>query len=173
MDFFDNPYTEAHEPSGYDTAQFCLNGHCITSCAATSPEFTSKFCRTCGAQCITHCPSCRSTIRGYFHVPGMFGSVEISTPSFCHECGKPYPWVAANLEAAKSLADELDELQLDERELLKSSLEDLIRDTPKTQVAIVRFKKLLPKAGRGAAEAMRRLLIDVVSEAVKKSIWPQ
>jgi hypothetical protein len=26
MDFFDNPYTEAHEPSGYDTAQFCLNG---------------------------------------------------------------------------------------------------------------------------------------------------
>lgn len=71
------------------------------------------------------------------------------------------------------MADELDELQLDERELLKSSLEDLIRDTPKTQVAIVRFKKLLPKAGRGAAEAMRKLLIDVVSEAVKKSIWPQ
>lgn len=132
-----------------------------------------KFCRTCGAACITACPNCKMDIRGYFHVPDVISSVEINTPGFCHNCGKPYPWVGMNLNAARELADELDGLKPEEREALKDTLEDLIRDTPRTQVAVVRFKKLLPKAGRVAAEAMKKLMIDIVTEAAKKSIWGQ
>jgi hypothetical protein len=172
MDFFDNPYTDSREPSGYDTAQFCINGHCITSCADTSPEFTQSFCSTCGAKTTKTCPGCQAKIRGYFHIPNVFGSVDIRTPGYCHNCGQAYPWTAASLDAAKQLTDELDELTPEDRITLKGALDDLVRETPRSQVAIVRFKKILPKAGKVAAEAFKKLLIDVVTEAAKKQLWP-
>ena len=53
----------------------------------------------------------------------------------------------------------------------KLPLDDLLHDSPMTQVAASRFKRLLSKAGHGAAESFRELLVDVVSEAAKKAIW--
>jgi hypothetical protein len=40
-----------------------------------------------------------------------------------------------------------------------------------THVAASRFKRLVKKAGVGAAEGFRNILIDVMSEATKKAIW--
>jgi hypothetical protein len=45
------------------------------------------------------------------------------------------------------LADELDELSPDDKELLKGSLDDLVADTPRTPLAATRFKKLVAKLG--------------------------
>ena len=92
--------------------------------------------------------------------------------SFCDECGKPYPWTEAKLKAAKELADLLDNLNPEERNLLKKSLDDIVRDTPQTTVAVTRFKKLVAKAGPVAADGFRKILVDVLSEAVRKAIWP-
>lgn len=91
-------------------------------------------------------------------------------PPFCHACGKPYPWTAAKLDAARKLADELDELTPDEREKLKGTLDDLIRDTPRTQVASTRFKRIMSKVGMSSASAMREIIVDVLSEGAKKMI---
>ena len=41
----------------------------------------------------------------------------------------------------------------------------------KSQVAAVRFKKLMKKAGGPAADAMRGILVNFVSEAIKKLIF--
>ena len=97
---------------------------------------------------------------------------DLPLPSFCPDCGEPYPWTEASLKAAKELADELDNLSLEEREILKKSLDDIMvmEDTPQTPVAATRFKKLIVKAGKPAAEAFRKLLIDVASETAKKII---
>ncbi|MFI5269488.1 MAG: DUF2321 domain-containing protein, partial [Chloroflexota bacterium] len=52
------------------------------------------------------------------------------------------------------------------------SLDDLVRETPNTPVAVARFKRLATKAGRTVADGLRSILVDVFSEAIRKQIWP-
>jgi hypothetical protein len=155
----------------YDTAQICLNGHVINTYASSFPESNEKHCGECGALTITGCVDCKAPIRGYYHVVGVFAADHYHKPSYCYNCGKPYPWTKASLDAAQELADELEHLNAEERQQLKDSLPDLLKDTPRTAVAETRFKKLMKKAGAEAFNAMRSILIDIVSEAVRKSVF--
>jgi len=158
----------------YDTAQICTNGHVINSQSVYRPEHNKKFCDKCGAPTITNCQNCNMTIKGYYHVPPMctLDYTDVPLPSFCPGCSKPYPWTEAKLKAAQELSDELGNLSSKERELLKKSLDDIVRDTPQTTVAANRFKRLIVKAGKAAADGFRDILVDVLSEAAKKVIWP-
>lgn len=158
---------------GFDTAQVCINGHMINVCFQRSPEFNQKHCDRCGAPTITTCQKCNSPIRGMrMNTTIMGGGAGRGTvpPNFCYECGEPYPWLSAKLEAARELADEL-ELSNEDKTLLKQSLDDIVTDSPKTTVASTRFKRLLTKAGQGAAECMKQVLYSVATEAAKKQIW--
>jgi hypothetical protein len=157
---------------GYDIAQICTNGHLINSSYSSYPEFNKKFCDKCGAPTITNCGYCNTSIRGYYHSSGVISFSDITIPSFCHECGKPYPWTEAKVKAAKELSDELENLTPQEREILKKSLDDIIRDTPQTPLASTRFKKIVAKAGKVAVDGFRDILVDIASEAAKKAIWP-
>ena len=103
---------------------------------------------------------------------GVYGFDDYSLPSFCHNCGKSYPWTEAKIKAAQELAFELDNLTQEEKENLNKSLHDIIRDTPETTVAATRVKKLFAKAGKGVAEGFKNILVDIISEAAKKMIWP-
>lgn len=157
--------------SYYDTAQICLNGHVINYMAASYPLSNQKFCAVCGSRTITECPCCNSPIRGAFHVARVVRSHRYNKPSYCHNCGNPFPWSIASLEAAKELADELDELSKEEQQQLKDTFPDLTKNTPKTVVAETRFRKLMKKAGGEAYDGMKSILIDVLSEAAKKSVF--
>jgi hypothetical protein len=159
------------ERSWYDTAQICLNGHHITSTAHSSPEFCKQRCPKCGEKTITNCPACEEIIQGFCHIPGVIHTSSGETPSFCHACGKPYPWTLSRLQAAQSLADEMDSLTDAEKITLKSTLDDLIRDTPQSAVAVVRFKKLAAKGSSQVGQAFRDILVDIVSETVRKGLW--
>ncbi len=154
---------------GYDTAQICENGHVITRLAETDTRSKQDYCSNCGARTITHCVHCQRKIRGHLHQSGAHEKV---VPKFCHGCGTSYPWTERGVRAAKELLTEANKLTVDERESLSSSLDDLIRETPNTPVAVNRFKKFLPKAGREIAEGIRSILVDIISEAAKKSMWP-
>ena len=159
--------------SWYDVMQVCLNGHKITGALKARPELGTQHCRDCGAVAISKCQNCNTDIRGYHHVPGIVdltGGPEV--PAFCHACGKPYPWTESRLKAAQELSQEVEGLSDSERETLRASLDDLVRDTPRTTVAATRFKRLAAKAGKGAADAFKNLLVDVLSETAKKVIWP-
>ncbi len=159
----------------YDTAQICTSGHVINSCSVSIPKHNKNFCDRCGAPTLTNCQNCNALIKGYYHqsnVMALIYHTDLMLPSFCPDCGGSYPWTEAKLKAAKELSDELDNLSLEERETLKKSLDDIVRDTPQTTVAVNRFKRLIAKAGKPAADAFRDILVDVLSEAIKKSIWP-
>jgi hypothetical protein len=155
----------------YRTAQICLNGHVITKSADLHPELCQRFCSICGAETISACKDCKSSIRGNYDVPRVISIGETySLPRFCHSCGQGYPWTAARLRAASDLADELEGLSVDDRELLKKSLEDLVRDSPATELAAVRVKRTLLKAGKTGADAIRSIVVDILSEAAKKAL---
>jgi hypothetical protein len=160
--------------SFYDTAQICLNGHVINDNYRLYPEHNQRHCDKCGEPTIITCPHCNAAIRGSYEVPGVaVMGAPAPAPAFCHECGQSYPWTEKRLETAKYLAEEFDQLDEAEIQALKGTLDDLVRETPKTELASFRFKKLMKKAGKGAYDAMKDILTDLVSETVKKSIFGQ
>ena len=83
-----------------------------------------------------------------------------------------FPWTSARLAAAKESAGEVEGLSDDERETLKNSLDDLTTDTPKTEVAASRVKRLLAKSGKFAADTLLKVLVTVATESAKKIIFP-
>ncbi len=155
----------------YDIAQVCRNGHTVTSGIAFSPEMQADYCKACAAATLTACEACQTPIRGHYHVPGVFGTGAYTPPSFCHGCGRPYPWTAARLAAAKVLVAEQEELTAAERQQLDESIEDLVRDTPMAPVAAIRFRRLMAKVAPAPREAFKILLVEVVAEAARKLIW--
>jgi hypothetical protein len=154
----------------YDVAQICENGHIVNSMAHDYPNSNQDYCDKCGAPTIMACPSCETAIRGFFHDPMGLG-FSYAAPAFCYNCGNPFPWTTTRLRAAEDLADELDDLAPNDRESLKKSLHDLVRETPKTRLAETRFKKIMRKVGRDGYDGMKALLSDIVSDVVRKTIF--
>ena len=124
----------------YEKAQICTSGHVINWMSTSKPEHNRKFCDRCGAPTITNCLNCNAPIRGYYHkvdlayeeldtmVNEILNPLPETThdyttvPSFCPDCGEPYPWTEAKLKAAQELSDKLDDLGPEEREMLKKVL---------------------------------------------------
>ncbi|MBC9783561.1 DUF2321 domain-containing protein [Heliobacterium chlorum] len=156
----------------YDTALVCLNGHLINASSKEYPMDNQKYCGKCGEPTIDKCQKCNTDIRGYYNIPGFadLGTNEIR--SFCHECGEPYPWTKSRIEAAKELAEEINGLSKEERDILSRSIDDIVKDSPKTTVATTRLKKFMAKAGPVVAQGFKDILVDIVSETVKKTLWP-
>ena len=155
---------------GYDVAQICENGHVANSFTQHSPEFNQTFCQTCGAATMTKCPGCQAPIRGGYWGGGFVRECEL--PKFCINCGKRFPWTSLKIRAATDLAKELDSITDQDRSMLEESIGELTKDTPSTQVAAVKFKKVMAKAGTSAASMFRDILTDVLSETAKKILWP-
>jgi len=152
----------------YDTAQICSNGHVVTAdIQRLKGAGMEKFCSRCGASTITQC-ECGQSIRGRYWIT----SREIPPyrrPAFCLECGRAFPWTQIAIEAAREYATAV-ELEADQREFA-DLIENLVRDNPRTVVSAARVKQLLEKAGPAVSEGFQKILVDVISESVKKAIW--
>ena len=88
---------------GYRKAEICLNGHTATSDFEYSRGFVSPHCSECGAETIRECPPGKSSIRGHYHVGGVFGWSDDPVPAYCHSCGDTYPWTQPALGSARGL----------------------------------------------------------------------
>jgi hypothetical protein len=176
FDLFDDSFdgqTGEEVREGYDTAQICKNGHVVNDCAGTMPEFNSPHCSQCGQETISTCPKCKTAIRGMYHSSGVIvGGGTRPAPPFCFQCGSPYPWTESRLSAAREYLRELDRLTENEKGVVSRSLDDLVRDTPNTPVAALRFKTMLAKVGSAAADGLKSILVDITVESAKRQIWP-
>jgi len=156
----------------YLTAQICLSGHIANDRIEHAAENNKAFCDTCGEATITQCPNCSTPIRGYYLKHSGFRSHALfAPPAFCYSCGVAFPRTGARLKAARELAMEIDSLTDGEREALAKSLDDLVRDNPRTQLAIVRTKKALAKAGP-VAKAIWDTIRPIVTDAVRAAVGP-
>jgi len=154
----------------YDVAQICLNGHLITDLAHDYPHHRRNFCAKCGQPTIMQCPECNFGIPGYYHVSGFIGGDDFSMPSYCHNCGKPFPWTTRKIDAAIKLAIEDGKLTDDEVRLFSESIQEIAQDTPETELAATRLKKLILKLSQSAGQAIHRIIVEIASESIKKII---
>ncbi len=125
---------------------------------------------------VTSCASCGNAIPGEetiseaaalagYHAP------DYTKPAFCSSCGKPYPWTDRSLQAGRELASEMEGLSDVDREALAGTLPDLLTDTPRTQAAATRFRRLMGKVTKTAGGALREFVVNVASEAAKRTIF--
>ena len=151
----------------YHNASICKNGHVVSKYDAN----TQKYCSKCGAEVISLCPHCSLPIRGLF-VSEIYiiGNRPYTRPDYCYNCGKPYPRTESALESTALLIQEEEELSEQLKTSLVESLPDIITETPKTNLAVVRVKKCLASAGKFTADAVRQFAIDFGCEFAKKSL---
>ena len=72
------------------------------------------------------------------------------------------------LVAAREYTDELEELSIEDKTILKASFTDLTFDSPKTEIAASRFKRILRKLAPDVAETIRKTIVDIASETAVK-----
>ena len=157
----------------YDIAQVCSNGHVTNDSTRKYPDSSMEYCDKCGEKTITTCQECSASIRGEYHVENVVSLVGgYLPPAYCHECGEPFPWTERKISAAIELFGEACDFDEEDTKKLEDSINDVIRDTPRTQLGATRFKKFMSKAGKETAGAVREILVDIMSETAKKMIWP-
>lgn len=83
----------------------------------------------------------------------------------------PYPWTQKILDNAVELLSLDDELDDNSKELIKSAIPELIVDSPTTPIAVAKYRKGISKAGLIVSDALRQLLVDVISETAKKALF--
>lgn len=153
----------------YDVALICENGHLINSYHHKYAEDNSSYCSICGAPTICKCRSCSKEIKG--HSIGEFSYLsDYNIPAYCEYCGKPFPWTESALTSAQLIIQEEEDLSDLSKNALIDSLPDIIIETPKTNLAVVRIKKALTSAGKFTSDALRQFVIDFGCELAKKSL---
>lgn len=151
----------------YDLGLVCLNGHGVNPFARSQPAHNAQFCSKCGEPAISNCPKCGAGIRGSYHMDGVWDLRRWRVPSHCHACGAPYPWTQRRSEALAETIDELDDLPEADREKLKKSIPDIIAESPKSETAVLRFKKAAAKLGAAGGKVLMDALSKVAAEAVR------
>ncbi len=162
--------------SDYGIAQICLNGH-LKSSKCNDTDIKEKFCSICGQGIINTCEKCSTPIKGSYrqesHIdpPFLYSNALYQRPSYCYNCGESFPWTKISKESAYELIELADSLDESEKADFKTSINYLILDTPKTTTAIIKFQRCAKKAGTEITKGLSAILVDLVSETVKKSIW--
>lgn len=155
----------------YDTAQICLNGHLINARVRSSPEHSRNRCPDCGEPTITECKSCNAIIHGFYHMAGVAYWDAPKVPSYCHNCGTPYPWTVSKREAALELFLADSHATGEEAEQFTADVDELLKNTPKAPVANSRFKQFLARVPGETAAAIRAILYEIASEAAKRQFF--
>ena len=148
----------------------CLNGHPINSSSDVYPTKNAKHCPECGKATITACTHCHAALRGYRDVPGVVDLLSWKPPSFCHECGQPFPWTEQGAKSLSEAIGEIDTLSAEELAKLRESIPDILTETPSTSLAASRFKKAFAKIGAAGTKLLSEIIVKVGAEAAIRSM---
>ncbi len=135
--------------------RICKNGHQI-------PE-RSNFCQRCGSPVLDECDNCGTKIKPVRNNPFLI-------PGYCDYCGYPFPWIEAALQAAAELLAEDENITAEECNRLIAVLPDALCETPRTNLAVARIKKVLAILGSFTSDALRQILVDHACDLVKQQL---
>jgi hypothetical protein len=140
----------------YCEAQICTNGD--VQSADGFPFDGTKHCTKCGAECISACVSCRTPIRGKV----KFSAADYECPSFCHSCGKPYPWMDEKLRTAKQFLYHDDKLTPEDRKELWELLQ-YVMSNPKAELTPAKSRLISFKIEK-ATQPIREFVLDLMAK---------
>lgn len=154
--------------SEYYVQVTCTNGH-VADNFHKGGDY-QRWCGHCGKQTIIACPSCGGPLRGSYRDM----AVSREPDAYCLHCGKALPWTESKLDAVREIAKLVDGLTDNDRKILNDILPDLIstEETPNTQIATLKMKSLIKKGGKVFAESVQKIIVDVISETAKKTLFP-
>lgn len=128
---------------GYDISQICMSGHIISDRIGYYSDKSKPFCVQCGEKTIIACPSCKSNIHGAYTPHGSYNIIHMrQAPSFCHNCGKPYPWTESKIQTAIQIFAEFGGLDDEEMKQTEEDLKNIARDVPQSELSAMRIKKI-------------------------------
>jgi len=154
----DENRAERRTPDGiYYDAQICIRGHVRSS--GGFPFKSGEHCTKCGSPCIDDCQKCREPIRGQNANSDFTG---YAAPSFCHGCGRPYPWMEDRFQTAKELLYHDDRLLQQDREKLWDLLQYVMSD-PKSDLVPAK-KKLISINLEKATTATREFVENIIAK---------
>ncbi|ESU31844.1 hypothetical protein G3A_14315 [Bacillus sp. 17376] len=154
----------------YDIAQICLNGHITNDSVNRYPVDSKNYCDTCGSKTIKECQSCKVAIQGAMYSEYSYEALE-NPPSYCIHCGDAFPWINLALEAAEELANIIDELGEHDKKILTDSLAELVKDTPRREVAVIKVKSILKGLDSHFSDGFKNILYNVLSQPITEKIW--
>ncbi len=159
--------TGGHRPRrGIDVMQVCENGHKVTDQVGAHPERAAPFCDKCGGATTTSCAYCGNPIPGFNHDNP---ALRLGPPKNCRQCGSAFPWRQAAIANAIGV---LEELGLEEADMTtaKEAVPELIGETPKVELAVLRLRRVLSKLGKPAYDVGIKVISDLASETIKKAL---
>jgi hypothetical protein len=154
----------------FDEALICENAHVINSAKKQFPDDNKDFCPNCGRKSLDKCLKCGTPFQGQKFIGNGQLAANFRLQSFCYKCGNALPWTEKVVENACFIASEF--MDEHEQEELRKSIDEVIRQTPFSEVAARKIKKLVPKIANGAGTTFRNILTTILSETLKKIIWP-
>jgi hypothetical protein len=140
----------------YCEAQICVQGDIQFSDG--TPFDPTTHCTKCGSECIDQCLSCKAPIRGRM----KYSAGAYICPSFCHGCGKPYPWMADKLRTAKELLFHDEMLTFEDRKELWGLLQ-YVMSNPKADLVPAKSKLISIKIQK-AAGPIKDFITDLLAK---------
>ncbi|MHC4748620.1 MAG: DUF2321 domain-containing protein [Planctomycetota bacterium] len=151
----------------YDVQQVCENGHQTTSCCSQEPADKQKFCEKCGATTIIACPNCNKEIQGArigeWH--NLTGATVI--PSYCPNCGEPYPWTQRKIATAIKILAEFGNLDEEEKKTIEQDIDNIAKDVPEAEISAMRIKRIWDKCSRAGYEVIMELASRTAAKILK------
>ena len=163
----------------YDVQQVCENGHQITDCYNISPEKRTKFCQACGAATLIACPNCDAEIQGaQIKVSQSWNEARfdrvrrtleshVSVPSYCTNCGEPYPWTESKIVTAIQILAEFGNLDEEEKKTIEQDVHNIAKDLPVAEISARRIKRIWDKGGKVAYEVIMEFASRTAANILK------
>ncbi len=156
----------------YEVQQVCEDGHRITDCYNSSPEKRKKFCEKCGKVTLTACPGCRVEIQGpqidaRFDPQRRTLETQVSVPSYCPNCGEPYPWTQNRIAKALQTFTEFGDLNEEEKKTIEQDIENIAKDVPGTELSAMRIKQIWDKCSRAGYAVIMEFASHTAAKILK------
>ncbi|WP_338946645.1 DUF2321 domain-containing protein [Fusobacterium pseudoperiodonticum] len=161
----------------------CKKGHLQISTLKFSEKYENPYCKECGSEIIDKCPHCNAEIQGgtlkvkkeidlsttdFFNQGYYEKEYRISNnyiPKYCHNCGKPYPWIENFLNTYKDTLSLALENETELQNKIYNATEELVKNNFDLKSPMANFfKLLLNKTGDLAKDVVVNTLSSIASE---------
>lgn len=153
----------------YMNAEICQNGHLISK--NLNNENHEEYCSKCGEKTIRTCPNCGTPIKGLLCLSTeyqIYSNKEYRIPSYCYNCGKPFPWIENNLKKLNAILLLDNILSDDEKGILRQYLPDIPMNDDNTLTSAALVKAISDRAAPATKQFIIEFIKSVSIAAVSK-----